>query len=427
MNAELDLTTAPARGNTKAAMKSAGARSADLWQVDPRLLHVMEGFNVRQNTPEYDEHIESITLSIIENGYYSDRPIAGYVARKDGENIIYVIDGHTRLAAVMRAIERGHNIETVPVVIKPAGSSMEDLTVALVKSNEGRPLAPMEIGMVCKRLLGMGLDEKTIAQRLGFSKNYIDGLLLLVGAEKPIRDLVSSGQVAATLAMQELRSDPEAAAKRLQEAVRVAHDAGKSKATKKHLPTPPRTSSPPAAEPDDQQPTPPKEIEPAFGKGILQLSTIDLLRIDEHLAELMRYHNECNSEWERIVPEMQPNEHGVFVDVATIYSPPIFNSALEIRIARRNDCWRSSVNYSLPTGGGGGSYPSLSDPAYSTATAALLSAARNLEEVIIDAMKRHPDHNRTQQACRHLYRWLREELNPSTRPLIPQQKEAHHE
>jgi len=223
------------RGAVKVAMKNAGAKSADLWNVPPDKLRVIPGFNGRIRTPAYEAHVETVTQSIIENGYYPDKPLAGYVAKEDDEDVIYVTEGHTRFEAVRNAAERGHVVEFVPVVIKPNGTSMEDLTIALVTSNDGRPFTPYEKALMVKRLIGMGLDVPTIAKRLTMTEKYVNDLLTLAGAPKAVRDLVVAEKVAPTLAIAELTKHGGKAAERLKAAVEKAAASGKKKATAKHV------------------------------------------------------------------------------------------------------------------------------------------------------------------------------------------------
>lgn len=233
VNLELTFDKEVTQGNVKAAMK--GVSSGELWNVEPSKLKFMDNFNTRTLRPEYLAHLKSIKDSIRENGYYKDKPIGVLVALEDGHQVLYVTDGHTRTRAVLELIEEGHKIETVPVATKPRGTTLEDLTVALVKANEGLPLTPYEIGVVCKRLSGMGLDEKTIAKRLGYTLQYVNDLLGLVGAPKAIRDMVVNGQVSATAAVKEIKQHGPKAVLRLQEGLQAAHAAGKTKVTGKHI------------------------------------------------------------------------------------------------------------------------------------------------------------------------------------------------
>lgn len=223
-----------ATGATDPAMKAAGAKAAGKVHMVPvEKIKVIPGFNVRVQSPDYIEHRDNIQASIAANGYDPTKPIAGYVA-KDGD--IYVTDGHTRLDAVTlhnEAAEEGAEIASLPVVVHPKEVSLTDLTVALHTANNGRPLTPLELGIVVKRLLAEdGAVKKNIAARLGVTPRYLDDVLLLAGADKAIKQHVAAGEVSSTMAIQLLRKDADSAAEKIGEAVKKAAGTGK-KATKK--------------------------------------------------------------------------------------------------------------------------------------------------------------------------------------------------
>jgi ParB family chromosome partitioning protein len=221
------------QGSVKKATQ--GISSADLWKCPVDRLTVAEGFNVRDKDDAYWQRVEAIKHSIIENGYMADKPIAGYVANDGEADIIIITDGHTRYDAVLKAREEGHEINEVPVVTKPRGTSMEDLTIALVTSNSGEKLKPLEVAKVCKRLIGYGMDENEIARRLGYTRAYVLQMLDLLAAPKAVRDMVSSGKVSATLASQTIKKHGKQAAKVLSDGVKTAEAKGKSKVTAKHV------------------------------------------------------------------------------------------------------------------------------------------------------------------------------------------------
>lgn len=221
-------------GSVKTAMK--GVTSSDLWKVQRERLNIEEGFNVRIHDDDYKAHIRALADSIKTNGYMADKPLAGYVALGDDEHDrIVITDGHSRLAAYDLAVSEGMEPFDLPVVTKPRGTSMEDLTIALVTSNSGRQLSPYEIGLVCKRLVSYGMEPKAIAQRLGFTLVYINGLLDLVAAPKALRDLVTEGKVSATLAVETLKKHGKEAAAVLTSSVKEAKASGKERVTKKHV------------------------------------------------------------------------------------------------------------------------------------------------------------------------------------------------
>jgi ParB family transcriptional regulator, chromosome partitioning protein len=224
-------------GNMKSAMKDADAKSRDLWMVPVDKLVIMNEFNVRPKNDEYYAAVRAIADSIKENGFYSHKPFAVLVIKRDGQDVIAVYDGHTRYDGLQLAISEGVQVERVPAVAAPSGTTLEDITVGLVTNNSGRQLEPMGVAVVCKRLIGYGLNNSDIAKRLGFTSAYVGGLLSLVGAPKRIRDMVSDGKVSASLAVNTLRDEGEKAVTVLEAGLNAAKEVGKTKVTKKNLVT----------------------------------------------------------------------------------------------------------------------------------------------------------------------------------------------
>lgn len=232
-------------GAVKAAMDTAAATKSDMYKVPIGNIHVIPGFNVRADTPDYREHISNLAKLILENGFRSDKPLSGYVAAEGGQNVVYITDGHSRLEAAKLAIANGAAIEALPVVVSPKGTSKEDLIVGLVVSNTGRPLTPLETAEVCNRLVVCGWKESKIAAKLGFSARYVSDLLTLLSAPKALRDMVSNGTVSATLAIEEFTKAPEEAVANLKAGLAVVQAKGGTKVTKKHVRTAAAGEAPP--------------------------------------------------------------------------------------------------------------------------------------------------------------------------------------
>jgi len=222
-------------GAVKIAMKSVEANSRDLWQVAPDKLKVIDNFNVRNKDEAYVAHIRWLADSMKVEGYYQDKPLAGYVAKEGDEQIIYIYDGHCRLEAVNLAIKEGAEIHKVPVVVNQAGVSMEDLTIVLVRGNGGKPLAPYEIGVVCKRLVRYGMEIPEIATRIGFTENYVNNLLNLMASHAKLRKMVIDGVVSASTAIEMINKHGDKALDKLLEAQERANAAGKDRVTNKHI------------------------------------------------------------------------------------------------------------------------------------------------------------------------------------------------
>ena len=229
-----DFTRELTPGNTKAAMKAVGAVSADLWQVEPTRLRILDGFNARIKNEAYTGRVRWIADSIKANGYYKDKPLTGFVALEDGTEVIYVTGGHRRHEAVLLALSEGVEVAAVPVVIKPRGTSMEDLTVDLVVGNEGEPLSTYEQAVVCKRLAAFGWDSKEIARRLGYSTaQYVDALLSLASAPLPVRRMVMESVISATTAIEAIKKHGDKAGDVLLAAMVKS---GTGRVTAKHMP-----------------------------------------------------------------------------------------------------------------------------------------------------------------------------------------------
>lgn len=216
-----------APGNVKKA--TVGISSSDLWKWPVDKINVLDGFNVREKNEAYRQRVRAIATSIMENGYMADKPLAGYIAEGD---ILVLIDGHTRFDALKLAISEGAEIETVPVVTKPRGTSVEDLTISLYTSNTGERLTPYETAKLCKRLLGFGMDEGQIAKRLGVTRAYVVDMLNLLAAPKKLRDMVTEGTVSATEATKAVKTHGSKAAEVLETAVKQS---GKARITSKDI------------------------------------------------------------------------------------------------------------------------------------------------------------------------------------------------
>jgi ParB family chromosome partitioning protein len=235
---QFDKTLVP--GNIKAGMKAVEAGSRDLWQIEPRRLKVIDGFNPRVMNDEYKAHIRAIADSIKSEGYYQDQPLAGYVATEDGQPVVYIYSGHTRLLATLLAMDEGAEITRLPVVVSQAGLSMEDMTVALVRGNGGKSLTYYESAIVCKRLVKYGMSEDEIAARTGITVPLVRNRLALMAAPLKLRTMVANDEMSATLAIELVTKHGDKALEMADEAKGRAEVSGKTKVRKAQTVASPR-------------------------------------------------------------------------------------------------------------------------------------------------------------------------------------------
>ncbi|MFG1462080.1 hypothetical protein V5F77_04195 [Xanthobacter sp. DSM 24535] len=223
---------------TEPAKKQGGIKDIalgrqDIFRLAPSDIHIREGWNVREETPELAAHIDGIALSMSKIGVKD--PLR--VWWEDGK--AWVSDGHNRIRAVRRAMEvYGADIKSVPVLLEDRYSSEADRKFSQKVLNGGLPISTYEEGKLYKQMRAYGWTEKDIADNAGISTTRVAQVLSLQAAPLEVQHMVVAGEVSASLAIDTLRQapEPQAAAETLQAAVATAKAAGKTKATAKHLP-----------------------------------------------------------------------------------------------------------------------------------------------------------------------------------------------
>ncbi len=217
-----------------AQLKDLAESRAALMNFDPRKLRVKEGLNARDlATPDNEDHVEMLVLSMMEHGYIPSQPMEIFM---DGSEV-YVSNGHCRLTAVMRAISRGAPIETVTCVPERRGTNDIDRILGQSLHNSGKRLTPIEEGHNIKRAINMGASIKDVAAKLGKSETFVAQALDFQSAPAEIHNMVRSGEVSATLAAKTMRREGQKGAETIKKAVASAKAKGKTKATEKDVDT----------------------------------------------------------------------------------------------------------------------------------------------------------------------------------------------
>ncbi|WP_155293480.1 ParB/RepB/Spo0J family partition protein [Comamonas testosteroni] len=201
-------------------------------------MRIYPGLNPRLPSAEWKAHIESLAESMMDLGFLAHKPLFGFASQEDGKKIIFIADGESRFHAAHLAIERGAKIDEVPIILAPDGTSVEDIVKNLAPSNRGRDFTPLEKALHAQRLVRhYRMTNQEVARNLNVTAEYVSQLLTLASAPAKVRQMVLDGKVPADLAIQTMRGpNPETAVSTLQAAVENAEKAGKSKATRKHMP-----------------------------------------------------------------------------------------------------------------------------------------------------------------------------------------------
>jgi predicted transcriptional regulator len=126
-------------------------------------------------------------------------------------------------------------IKTVPVVIKDKSNNPVDLLKSMLHANEYTPFTVYEKAVIAKRLKSFNWTDKQIAEEMGCTSAFVGQMLALAGAPQVIQELVESGQMSATAAMDVVKEHGENAASVATAAVKAAKAKGKGKATMKDV------------------------------------------------------------------------------------------------------------------------------------------------------------------------------------------------
>lgn len=207
---DLGFTLEP--GSIRGIIREAGVTTSDMFYVEPHKLQVVEGLNLRiRGTPAYKAAVKRYADSIQEEGWYKDKPLTGYAGKSDGKDVIFLVDGHTRMEALEVIKARGGDVpEKVPVIMMPPNTSIDDVVVRMFKT--GEDITPYAKALGIKRLQGMGVDDKVISKRVGLSKRYMEELVGLLALPPKIRNLLAADRLSGTETMAQIRELGQAAA-----------------------------------------------------------------------------------------------------------------------------------------------------------------------------------------------------------------------
>ncbi|KVH03026.1 pyridoxal phosphate biosynthetic protein PdxJ [Burkholderia anthina] len=232
---QLDLTAPIQTGNTKAAAAAAGATSADLWMTPYEALRYDPRDNVRPVDPQW---VKELTALMMQNGYDKGSPLHCYARKVDGKDYFYVYKGQHRYLAAGAAIKAGKDLGKIPIVVRDSRDvKRSEMVVDGYVSNVSKPSSPLDLATSIAELRDAhGFDTKAICARLNISEQSIRDAALLEKAPAELHDLVRSGAIAGTLAIEEIRTHGgDKALERIVSGLSKAKEAGKSKVTKKHL------------------------------------------------------------------------------------------------------------------------------------------------------------------------------------------------
>jgi ParB-like chromosome segregation protein Spo0J len=220
----------------KQMIKDGDLRRADAMKARLEDLHEEPGFNLRAEGEELEESINALAEFIFAGGQI---PALEVRPRADGG--MWVVDGHRRRRAYLKLDQAGR-LPRVPskddperleawIPIVPFEGNDAERVARVITSQEGKKLSPLELADGYKRLTAFGWAPDQIAKKIGKTRQHVEQVMTLGNANTDVQQLVASGQVSATTAVQVVRQHGEDAGKVLGGELQKAKATGKSKVT----------------------------------------------------------------------------------------------------------------------------------------------------------------------------------------------------
>jgi ParB/RepB/Spo0J family partition protein len=206
-----------------ARLKDIALSTRDGFNIDPRIIEAEPGFNARDfRTPENQAHVLQLALSIKASGIKTPLTI-----RKTSDDRVILVDGESRLRAVMLLIEQGIDIVSVPCQAEGNHDDEATRVASMVIRNSGKQLTMLEQGDVYRRLLNYGWTEQMIGDQCGYTPQHIKDCLLLIAAPADIQKAVRAGMVASAAVVSTMRREKDKAESIIVAGVELAERCGK--------------------------------------------------------------------------------------------------------------------------------------------------------------------------------------------------------
>lgn len=231
----------------KQMIKDGDLKRADAMKARLEDLHEEPGFNLRAEGEELEESINALAEFIFAGGQ-----IPALEVRPRAEGGMWVVDGHRRRRAYLKLDQAGR-LPRIPskdnperleawISIVPFEGNDAERVARVITSQEGKKLSPLELADGYKRLTAFGWTPDQIAKKVGKTRQHVEQVMTLGNANTDVQQLVASGQVSATTAVQVVRQYGEKAGKVLGGELQKAKATGKSKVTAGSMrgPTTPR-------------------------------------------------------------------------------------------------------------------------------------------------------------------------------------------
>jgi ParB/RepB/Spo0J family partition protein len=173
---------------TIALINQNSTKTGEIKKIALNKIVVRDGFNVRQDLGNLDE----LAQSILENG----QSVPGRVdILEDGT--FSLVDGHRRYNAMLLLEEQGHEPMFLAIV-NGTRTTEEQRIIQMFTTQDNKPLESHEVAELILRLVNIGHDQKSVAQKIGKTVAYVSNMLSYATESPVVKELVKKGKVKLT-------------------------------------------------------------------------------------------------------------------------------------------------------------------------------------------------------------------------------------
>ena len=210
-------------------------KRTDIYQIDPRNIVVVEGFNARKN---FD--LDELKEQIRKVGVLNPITVIPFKDKETGAEKYRLVDGERRYRAVMALLAEGEDIKRIKAMYLPKGTEEEDLLIQQLLKNTGKQFSEIEMAKLFNRFKEQwGYTQTEIADKFCKKASFVSRCMALLDLPAEIIEMMERGEISADTARQianRHKDDVDAQVEDAEKAVNTAKAKGKKTATTKDIP-----------------------------------------------------------------------------------------------------------------------------------------------------------------------------------------------
>lgn len=210
-------------------------KRTDIYQIDPRNIVVVEGFNARKN---FD--LDELKEQIRKVGVLNPITVIPFKDKETGAEKYRLVDGERRYRAVMALLAEGEDIKRIKAMYLPKGTKEEDLLIQQLLKNTGKQFSEIEMAKLFNRFKEQwGYTQTEIADKFCKKTSFVSRCMALLDFPDDIIAMMERGEISADTARQivsQNKDDEDAQVEAADKAVKTAKAKGKKTATTKDIP-----------------------------------------------------------------------------------------------------------------------------------------------------------------------------------------------